>query len=111
MIDCPDLLDLDLNLKETNTLSPEMKSFLNEIRSNLKGSERRKFMAKVVRLMGKGINIHIPGLTSLVQRCNRRQSCLLDLFFVDAVWAMKHFQGSSASSSCFKSVATLWVMS
>lgn len=54
MIDCPDLLDLDLNLKKTNSLSPEMKSFLNETRSNLKGSERRKFMAKVVRLMGRG---------------------------------------------------------
>ena len=35
-------------------LTPEMKSFLNETRSKLKGCERRKFMAKVVQLMGKG---------------------------------------------------------
>ena len=31
-----------------------MKSFINETRSKLKGCERRKFMAKVVQLMGKG---------------------------------------------------------
>lgn len=35
-------------------LSSEMKSFLNETRSKLKGCERRKFMASVVRVMGKG---------------------------------------------------------
>jgi hypothetical protein len=50
MIDYSDFL----NLEKINKLSPETKSFLNKTRSNLKGSERRKFMAKVVRLMGKG---------------------------------------------------------
>lgn len=50
MIDYPDLL----NLEKIDKLSSEMKLFLNETRSNLKGSERRKFMAKVVLLMGKG---------------------------------------------------------
>lgn len=50
MIDHPDLL----HLEKINNLSPEIKHFLNETRSNLKGSERRKFMAKAVRLMGKG---------------------------------------------------------
>lgn len=50
MIDHSDLL----NLEKIDNLSPEIKCFLNETRANLKGSERRKFMAKVVRLMGKG---------------------------------------------------------
>jgi hypothetical protein len=40
--------------KPIDNLTPELKEFLNETRSKLKGSERRKFMAKVVRLMGKG---------------------------------------------------------
>lgn len=35
-------------------LTPDMKTFLNETRSALKGCERRKFMAKVVLLLGKG---------------------------------------------------------
>jgi hypothetical protein len=35
-------------------ITDELKKFLNETRSELKGPERRKFMAKVVRLMGKG---------------------------------------------------------
>jgi hypothetical protein len=39
---------------DSQPLSSEMKSFLNETRSKLKGCERRKFMANVVRLMGKG---------------------------------------------------------
>ena len=39
---------------DTQQLTPEMKTFLNEIRSKLKGCERRKFMANVVQLMGKG---------------------------------------------------------
>lgn len=38
----------------TDNISSEFKEFLNETRSKLKGCERRKFMAKVVRLMGKG---------------------------------------------------------
>lgn len=50
MIDHRKLLDL----KSTDHLSPEMKNFLNETRSKLKGCERRKFMANVVRLMGRG---------------------------------------------------------
>ena len=50
MIDPEKTIDLIGNTH----LSPEMKTFLNETRSKLKGSERRKFMAKVVRLMGKG---------------------------------------------------------
>ncbi len=50
MIDHPELLNLD----KINTLSPEIKRFLNETRAKLKSSERRKFMAEVVRLMGKG---------------------------------------------------------
>jgi len=50
MIDHQKLLDL----KSTDPLTPEFKNFINETRSKLKGCERRKFMAKVVRLMGKG---------------------------------------------------------
>ncbi len=50
MIDHQKLLDL----KNTDRLTPELKNFINETRSKLKGCERRKFMAKVVRLMGKG---------------------------------------------------------
>jgi len=50
MIDHCDLLSLEKN----DNLSSEIKFFLNETRAKLKGSERRKFMAKVVRLMGKG---------------------------------------------------------
>ncbi len=37
-----------------NLTPPEMEIFLNETLSKLKGSERRKFMANVVCLMGKG---------------------------------------------------------
>lgn len=36
------------------SLTGELKKFLNETRSKLKGCERRKFMAKVVQLMGRG---------------------------------------------------------
>lgn len=50
MIDHQKLLDL----KSTDRLTPELKNLINETRSKLKGCERRKFMAKVVRLMGKG---------------------------------------------------------
>lgn len=35
-------------------LTPEMKTFLNKTRNELKGTERRQFMARVVSLMGKG---------------------------------------------------------
>jgi hypothetical protein len=35
-------------------LTPELKKFLNETRSKLKGSERREFMANVVLLLGRG---------------------------------------------------------
>ena len=41
-------------VKNLGELSPKTKDFLNETRSKLKGSERRKFMAKVVQLLGKG---------------------------------------------------------
>ncbi len=50
MIDHQKLLDS----QAINKLTPELKNFLNETRSNLKGSKRRKFMAKVVLLLGKG---------------------------------------------------------
>ena len=50
MIDHRNLLDS----KSINNLTPELKTFLNETRSKLNGSERRKFMAEVVRLMGRG---------------------------------------------------------
>lgn len=50
MIDHRSVLDSE----SIENLTPEIKTFLNETRSKLKGSERRKFMAKVVRLMGKG---------------------------------------------------------
>lgn len=50
MIDQQDLSEL----KGIDKLTPELKKFLNETRSKLNGSERRKFMAKVVRLLGRG---------------------------------------------------------
>ena len=50
MIDHQDLLDS----KGIGNLTPKLKELLNETRSKLKGAERRKFMAKVVRLLGKG---------------------------------------------------------
>ncbi len=50
MIDQHDLLDS----KGIDKLTPELKKLLNETRSKLNGSERRKFMAKVVRLLGRG---------------------------------------------------------
>jgi hypothetical protein len=37
-----------------DNLTADLKKFLNETRSRLKGCERRKFMAKVVMLMGRG---------------------------------------------------------
>ena len=39
---------------DTQQLSSEKKTFLNETRSKLKGCERRKFITNVVRLMGRG---------------------------------------------------------
>jgi hypothetical protein len=50
MIDHSDMFTFE----KISNLSSEVKRFFNQTRSNLKGSERRKFMAKVVRLMGKG---------------------------------------------------------
>ena len=49
MIDHQKLLDSLI----INNLNPELKQFLNETRSILKGSDRRKFMAKVFFLLGK----------------------------------------------------------
>ena len=37
-----------------NEITPELRKFLNETRSKLKGSERREFMANVVLLLGRG---------------------------------------------------------
>lgn len=50
MIDHEKLLDSQAIKK----LTADLTKFLNETRSNLKGSQRRKFMAKVVLLLGKG---------------------------------------------------------
>ena len=35
-------------------LTPELRKFLNETRSKLKGADRREFMANVVLLLGRG---------------------------------------------------------
>jgi hypothetical protein len=43
-----------LDSQPINNLSPEFNKVLNETRSNLKGIKRRKFMAKIVLLLGKG---------------------------------------------------------
>ena len=40
--------------KALDELTPELKKFLDEARSKLKGSERRDFMANVVLLLGRG---------------------------------------------------------
>jgi hypothetical protein len=40
--------------KAIDELTPELKKFLNETRSKLKGSQRREFMANVVLLLGRG---------------------------------------------------------
>jgi len=49
-MDKPNLLQQDHLIN----LTPEMISFLNKTRAELKGTERRQFMAHVVSLMGKG---------------------------------------------------------
>jgi len=51
MIDQCDVLN---SLEKDGKLSSEMKSFLNKTKDKLPSCERRKFMAEVVRLMGKG---------------------------------------------------------
>jgi len=50
MIDHQKLLDP----KGLDNLTPEVKKILNETRSKLKGCERRKFIANIVLLMGRG---------------------------------------------------------
>ena len=50
MIDHQELL----GSKSIDKLTPELKKFFNETRSKLKGSDRRKYMAKVVLLLGRG---------------------------------------------------------
>ena len=50
MIDHQKLLDS----KGIDNLTPELKKFFNETWSNMKGCQRRKFMVKVVLLMGRG---------------------------------------------------------
>ena len=54
MIDHQKLVDS----KGIDNLTPDWKKFINETRSKLNGCERRKFMAKVVLLMGRGGQIH-----------------------------------------------------
>ncbi len=48
-----------LELAGIENLTAELKKFLNETRSSLKGCERRKFMAKVVLLMGRGGQLRV----------------------------------------------------
>jgi len=40
--------------KAIDELTPELKKFINETRSKLKGSQRREFMSNVVILLGRG---------------------------------------------------------
>lgn len=40
--------------KAINEITPKLKRILNETRSNLNGSNRRKFMAKIVSVLGRG---------------------------------------------------------
>jgi hypothetical protein len=49
----PDHKDID-NFPALKELTPELCDLLNETRAKLKGVERRKFMASVVKLMGYG---------------------------------------------------------
>ncbi len=49
----PDHKDID-NFPPLKELTPELCDLLNETRAKLKGAERRKFMATVVKLMGYG---------------------------------------------------------
>ena len=49
MIDHQKLLDS----KGIDNLTPELKKFFNETWSNMKGCQRRKFIVKVVLLMGR----------------------------------------------------------
>ena len=44
----------DLGQLSINDISPEMNDFLNQTRETMKGCERRKFMARVVLMMGRG---------------------------------------------------------
>lgn len=55
MIDHQELLET----AGIDNLTVELKKFLNETRSSLKGCERRKFMAKVVLLMGRGGQLRV----------------------------------------------------
>jgi hypothetical protein len=43
-----------IELPAIDELTPEIKKFLNETRDQLKGHERRQFMARVVKLLGFG---------------------------------------------------------
>lgn len=44
----------DLGQLSINDINPEMNDFLNQTRETIKGCERRKFMARVVLMMGRG---------------------------------------------------------
>ncbi len=46
--------DKTANCKSILKITPELKETLNETRFALKGAERRKFMAKIVKLFGSG---------------------------------------------------------
>lgn len=46
--------NLLIDLPDIKELTPEVKKFLNETRDQFKGHERRKFMARVVKLLGYG---------------------------------------------------------
>jgi len=45
---------IELTQEQLLKITPELKYFLNKTREELKGTERRQFMAHVVLLMGKG---------------------------------------------------------
>ena len=55
MIDHQELLET----AGIDNLTAELKKFFNETRSRLKGCERRKFMDKVVLLMGRGSQLRV----------------------------------------------------
>jgi len=45
---------MELTQEQLLIITPELKCFLNKTRAELKGTDRRQFMAHVVLLMGKG---------------------------------------------------------
>jgi len=45
---------IELTQEQLLKITPDLKDFLNKTRNELKGTDRRQFMAHVVLLMGKG---------------------------------------------------------